>query len=133
TFTQIEDIFMAKNYNEHIYWCLCPSANQYIEDTLPNVKLFKKLGLTITVGTDSLASNDKLSIFEELKLLAMSMGHHNIQDLLEWGSLNGSKMLGIDKRFGTIAKGKKPGLNLIQYVDLENLQLTENSQVLKLI
>ena len=52
-----------------LYWCLCPNSNLYIENLLPPVDLLVKEECEIVIGTDSLASNNRLSILEELKTL----------------------------------------------------------------
>ena len=60
TFTKKEDL-------TNNYYCTCPKANLYIEDTLPNYNIFNPEKLC--VGTDSLASNNSLSILEELQII----------------------------------------------------------------
>ena len=52
-----------------LYFCLCPNANRYISDQLPDVGMLVRNGCTIVMGTDSLASNHQLSILEEIKTL----------------------------------------------------------------
>ncbi|RZL16623.1 MAG: amidohydrolase, partial [Pedobacter sp.] len=39
TVTNKKDIDFAKETNPNLYWCLCPNANLYIENTLPDVDL----------------------------------------------------------------------------------------------
>jgi cytosine/adenosine deaminase-related metal-dependent hydrolase len=50
-----------------LYWCTCPKANLYIENQLPNYQQFVDADVKMTIGTDSLASNDTLCILEEMK------------------------------------------------------------------
>ena len=50
------------------YYCTCPKANLYIENTLPDYSIFDLDNLC--VGTDSLASNNSLSILEELQIIS---------------------------------------------------------------
>ena len=35
SFTSVSDISAVQTTNTDAYWCLCPSANQYIEITIP--------------------------------------------------------------------------------------------------
>lgn len=56
------DIAFAKENNNNLYWCLCPQANLYIENVLPDVDLLIEENVRITLGTDSLASNHQLNI-----------------------------------------------------------------------
>ncbi|KIA91196.1 amidohydrolase [Pedobacter kyungheensis] len=113
TVTSKSDIEFAKQSNPNLYWCLCPQANLYIENTLPDVDLLMEEGVKITLGTDSLASNHQLSILAEMITLQQ---HKKVgfEQLLQWGTINGAEFLGLDKQLGSIAIGKTPGLNLIQ-------------------
>ncbi len=113
TYTSQEDIDFVNKANPNAYWCLCPNANLYIEKTLPDFNLFFKNNCKITLGTDSLASNTELSIFSEIQTI---MKHHpklEFEEILEWATINGAEALKIDERYGSIEKGKKPGLVLI--------------------
>jgi len=113
TFTNEDDILFANDYNKNLFWCFCVNANLYIENKMPNIVLFTQNNCNITLGTDSYASNWSLSIFDEIKTLHNHFPYIEINDLLTWGTLNGAKYLGIDDKFGSIKRGKTPGLNLI--------------------
>lgn len=113
TVTSKADITFAKQHHENLYWCLCPQANLYIENTLPDVDLFISEDLKITLGTDSLASNHQLNILAEMKTL-QSLKKVEFEKLLQWATINGAEFLGLEDQFGTIEVGKSPGLNLIQ-------------------
>lgn len=112
TFTSENDIDVAISKHKNLFWCLCPNANLYIENTLPDVNLFRRKNLKITLGTDSLASNHQLSIWEEIKTLQKYFPEIGLSELLTWACKNGAEALQLNQ-FGTIEKGKSPGLNLI--------------------
>ncbi|MFH1319221.1 MAG: amidohydrolase family protein [Bacteroidota bacterium] len=117
----------------NICWCFCPNANLYIENRLPDLKLFINAGVRITIGTDSLASNRSLSILDELKTISENTPQVKLEQLLLWATKNGAEFLGFDEKFGTIEKGKCPGIILIENVDVENLQMTGQSSVRRII
>ncbi|WP_421945920.1 amidohydrolase family protein [Pedobacter sp.] len=129
TVSNKEDIDFAKKTNPDLYWCLCPNANLYIEDKLPDVDLLVNEKVKITFGTDSLASNHQLNILAEMKTLQAAK-NINFEKLLSWATINGADFLGIEKDLGTIEIGKKPGLNLIQ---LSNNFEIESDKVTKLV
>ena len=79
----------------------------------------------IVLGTDSFASNDHLSIFEEIKTLQKHFPHLELVTLLQWSTINGSRALQLDKSAGSFEKGKKPGVVLIEGVD--DFKLNEKS------
>ncbi|TCD10893.1 amidohydrolase [Pedobacter frigidisoli] len=110
------DIEFAKQGQLDLYWCLCPQANLYIENELPNIDLLIEEDLKITLGTDSLASNHQLNILSEMKTL-QAYKNVDFEKLLEWATINGAEFLGLDNQFGSIEIGKKPGLNIVQLTD----------------
>ena len=61
------DIVMG-HFTAPVWWCLCPRSNRYISGLEPPVELLRRNRLNICLGTDSLASNDRLSVFEEMRM-----------------------------------------------------------------
>ncbi|MBI4946000.1 MAG: amidohydrolase family protein [Bacteroidetes bacterium] len=137
TYTSHEDISWLKSniqyLSSNIYFCFCPNANLYIENRLPNIKMFMNEGMNITIGTDSLASNDSLSVLDELKTISNHFPKIPFEILITWATKNGAEFLGFEKEFGTIEKGKKPGLNLITGIDLGKMKLSEKVEVKRLV
>ena len=133
TFSTAKDIQLAHAHSENVYWCFCPNANLYIENRLPDFDIFIKENAKITIGTDSLTSNWQLCILSELKTISKAAAHIPLADLLRWATLNGAELLGFEQDFGSLEIGKCAGINLIENIDLENLRLTENSKVRRLI
>lgn len=110
TYTTSADIRFAGTQSTNIFWCLCPSANLYIEGRLPDIPMLMEQGVNITLGTDSLASNDRLSIWKEISLIHAQYNSIPMETLLQWATLNGAKALGIDETYGSFEKGKRPGI-----------------------
>ncbi|MGZ3757518.1 MAG: amidohydrolase family protein [Mucilaginibacter sp.] len=131
TCTNLKDIYFIKRFDRNISWCFCPNANLYIENKLPKVELFFGQGFNITLGTDSLASNSKLCILNEMLTLQQNFPAISTATLMQWGTINGARYLGIDDEKGTLEKGKRPGLNLI--TGLDGLTLTPESKVQRLV
>lgn len=127
TYTNMKDIFFVDRFGGDITWCLCPNANLYIENRLPKIDLFLNQDNPITLGTDSLASNDKLCILSELLTLHQHFAALNFEETIKWATINGAKYLGIDDTYGSIEKGKKPGLNLIS--NTQGLKLSRQATV----
>lgn len=74
-----------------------------------------------------------ISILEELKTLQFNMPDIPIENLVMWATINGAKALGKQDVYGSIEPGKKPGLLLIENVDLQNMKLLPESTVRRLI
>jgi cytosine/adenosine deaminase-related metal-dependent hydrolase len=131
TFTCLKDIFLTKRFDIDLFWCFCPNANLYIENTLPDIDFFKYSNYPITIGTDSLASNDVLDILSEIKVLIKNTQSFATVDILKWATINSAQFLGLENDLGSIEVGKTPGLNLLQ--NLKNNEITDETTLKKLI
>jgi cytosine/adenosine deaminase-related metal-dependent hydrolase len=114
SFTSVSDIGAVQATNTDAYWCLCPSANQYIENTMPPVQLLREQHANIIVGTDSYASNWSLNMLDELKKIQAHNPEIPLAEMLTWITSNGALALQMEDQLGSIEKGKKPGLVLIE-------------------
>ena len=109
----VHNTFAKKEDMTDHYYCTCPKANLYIENALPDYSIFATDKLC--VGTDSLASNDTLSILEEL-IVIQKNSNFDMNTLLKIACKNGARALGF-AHLGTFEKGKTPGVNLIKSFD----------------
>ena len=130
TQADVEYIKANKPNNQSISFCLCPNANLYIENALPPVEMLVKNNCSITIGTDSIASNWSLDILDELKTLQQ---HFDVpmESLLQWATFNGARALQMADTFGSFEKGKKPGVVLIE--NLEDGKLKKQSTSRKIL
>ena len=115
TFTKKEDLHFAANYSgvKQLYYCLCPNANLYIENTLPDVEMLLQENCNIVIGTDSYASNDQLNMYEEVKTICKNFTTIDLQIALQWATINGAQAQGLDDIIGSFETGKKPGVLLL--------------------
>jgi cytosine/adenosine deaminase-related metal-dependent hydrolase len=113
-FTSQEDLRFLKNREAKciVYFCLCPNANLYITGQLPNLELLISEGADIVFGTDSLASNQQLSILAEMRTICRHFPSVTLEKLFGWATLNGAKALQMDKILGSFEAGKQPGVVL---------------------
>jgi len=120
SFTSANDISAVKKQMPNTFWCLCPNANQYIEQTMPPSDLLRTGGANIIVGTDSYASNWSLNILDELKTIQKHNTQIPLAEMLGWATINGARALQMDKHLGSFEMGKKPGVVVIENVVGEN-------------
>ena len=126
SFTSASDIKAVQNEMPNSFWCLCPNANQYIEETMPPIELLRANGAEIVIGTDSYASNWSLNIIDELKTIQKYNPSIPLSEMLGWATINGARALQMEKGLGSFEKGKKPGLVLIESIH-SNGQLQNTS------
>jgi aminodeoxyfutalosine deaminase len=107
--------------NSLTFFALCPNANNYIQQQQPPVELLRQNGCTITIGTDSLASNHQLNMLEEIKTLLQQNKRLSITEVLSWATINGASALDMSETLGSFEKGKQPGIVLIENTKEGNL------------
>ncbi len=128
SFTSAEDIQAVHAAMNNAFWCLCPNANQYIEQTMPPVELLRSEKAKVVIGTDSYASNWSLNILDELKTIQQYHPQIPLEEMLGWATLNGAQALQMNKHLGSFEKGKQPGVVLITGVNAVNDLKNASSQ-----
>lgn len=133
TFIHENDLMYCNqsSLKDSLHFCLCPNANQYIENHLPPVELLRKHHAIIVLGTDSLASNHGLNILEEIKTISRNFPNIPLEEMLRWCTANGAKALGLDHVLGSFKRGKSPGVVLIENV--ESGKISDLSNVSRII
>ena len=121
SFTSAADIKAVKKEMPNTFWCLCPNANQYIEQAMPPIELLRTNGANIIIGTDSYASNWTLNILDELKTIQQHHPNIPLAEMLGWATLKGARALQMEAQLGSFEKGKKPGVVLIEHADTNGL------------
>ena len=120
TYTTQQDIDAINNgialqQIQALYYCLCINANQFIEQKNPPLQLLMHNNCNIVLGTDSYASNNTLSIIDEIKTIQkLSNNSIPLTTILQWATSNGAKALQLYNQIGSFEKGKKPGINALQ-------------------
>jgi len=112
TFTHPEDLNAVSG--KKIWWCLCPAANLYIENSLPAFSLFEPHWQNLCLGTDSLASNTTLNLCDEASILLSKTTAFSLKQVLRCITYNGAAALGLENKFGSFVPGTHCGLNLIE-------------------
>jgi cytosine/adenosine deaminase-related metal-dependent hydrolase len=86
--------------------CLCPRSNVFLGVGVPPVEELHASGVPLALGTDSLASNDQLSIFAEMASLSKLAPGLSPEAIFRAGTYGGARALGIFEELGSLASGK---------------------------
>lgn len=106
------DLQILKRHNCAL--CLCPRSNDKLHVGTAPVAHFKQHGLLLCLGTDSLASNDSLSLWDELRFAALLyQGVLDHEELLCMATVHGATALGLADLTGTISQGKRADLQVV--------------------
>lgn len=88
--------------------CLCPRSNAYIGEGRAPWEAIIHAGITTCLGTDSMASNDDLDMWNELEFLLQNIHTHlSLQQAIALITINSARALTIDASYGSLEQGKR--------------------------
>jgi len=93
--------------------CLCPRSNLHIGGVLPDVMGLIEAGVTLCLGTDSVASSPDTDVLGEIPVLAQAYPEVPVAFWLDLATRGGADALGLSQ-LGRIAVGTRPGLLLLE-------------------
>jgi len=127
-----KDMDIIKKYDCKV--AHCPISNFKLKSGMMAFKKLHQKGITVTLGTDGSASNNSLSILQEMKVCALNAKTQakdskagSAEDILKAATVNGAKAFGIDA--GEIKEGKLADFilfDLNHYLFLPNYNLISN-------
>ena len=95
-----EDIALLDGVNV----VFCPRSQAYLGHTGHPFRKLLERGIAVALGTDSLASNDTLSVLDEMKFVYRQFPESAA--LIEMGTVAGAKAMAMEDRVGTLEPGK---------------------------
>ena len=127
-YVQREDIEQLQaHFGENLFWVVCPASNDYISGIKPPIDLLREMGCRICIGTDSLASNERLEMVGEMKYFS----DVPLRELVRWATWNGAEALGMQDEIGEIEIGRRSGIVLLEGIEADadgELWLTEQTK-----
>jgi cytosine/adenosine deaminase-related metal-dependent hydrolase len=83
----------------------CPRSHAYFGHSPFQFEKLRKLGINICLGTDSLASNDDLSLFAEMRAFQKNFPRVSTEEILSMVTTNAARALQREGELGRIAPG----------------------------
>jgi 5-methylthioadenosine/S-adenosylhomocysteine deaminase len=108
----------------------CPSSNLKLGSGLAPVAEMRARGISVSLGADGAACNNRLDMFEEMRLAATIQavrrqpGALTARDALWMATREGARALGMTDELGSIEAGKRADLIL---VDRDRVQLAPDA------
>ncbi len=95
----------------------CPRSHRFFGHEPHRYRDMLDRDINVCVGTDSLASNDSLSVLDELRFLRLQDQQISGQCLLAMGTIAGARALGLDAETGSLEVGKRADLVAVPLTD----------------
>ena len=83
----------------------CPKSHRFLHHNRFPLESLRERGLNVAVGTDSLASNDSLNLFSEMRTVRKNYPTLSSEDALQMATVCAAKALGKENALGKIAPG----------------------------
>lgn len=97
-----------------------PESNMKLGSGVADISLMTKTGLTLGLGTDGCSSNNDLDLFSEMdsaaklaKVFDLNPLSLNADEVLKMATTGGAAVMGLEKEIGTLEKGKKADIIVI--------------------
>jgi cytosine/adenosine deaminase-related metal-dependent hydrolase len=91
----------------------CPRTHAWFRHAPHPWRRLQSAGIPVALGTDSLASNPDLSVFEEARFLAANERGADPRQLIEMLTLNGATVLGIADVAGSLSVGRPADIAVV--------------------
>ena len=99
----------------------CPSSNLKLGSGIAPIPLFLKKGISVSLGADGAPCNNNLSMFNEMRLASLIQKPIHgakvldAETVFKLATIEGAKALNLENEIGSIEKGKKADLVLINF------------------
>jgi cytosine/adenosine deaminase-related metal-dependent hydrolase len=97
----------------------CPGSNFKLGSGLADVSAMRRAGITVGLGADGAACNNRLDPWSEMRLAAhvqsLQHGPEAVRppDILRMATLDGARALGLDEQVGSLRAGKRADFTVI--------------------
>ncbi|MER3430302.1 MAG: hypothetical protein C4324_04535 [Blastocatellia bacterium] len=112
------DIARIRNYGASI--AHCPKSNAKLGHGVAPLAAFLDSGISVGLGSDSVASNNVCDLIEEARFAILSARTRSedrrmisAEAALELATLGGARALGLDSQIGSLEAGKKADLTVV--------------------
>lgn len=105
----------------------CPSSNSKLGSGVARVRDLRNAGVKLAFGTDGASSNNSLNMMKEINLGCMLASATTLDtsalrpyEALKMATIGGAQALGLDNLVGTLEKGKKADLIMVDMNSIAN-------------
>lgn len=108
----------------------CPTSNMKLSSGFAPIPELLQAGIRVGLGSDGSNVNNNLDLFEEMKIaILIQAGHRNdplavdLQSVFRMATINGARALGLGSLIGSLEKGKRADLVIVNLNTLHTTPL----------
>lgn len=90
----------------------CPRSNAKLGHGVARIAQMRKVGIPVSLGTDSTASNDSIDMFAEMRLAAAQQGL-TPDEVFQMATIEGAQALGLGTHLGSLEPEKRADFAVI--------------------
>ncbi len=88
----------------------CPGSHTFFDEPSPHFDLIRKFKIPLALGTDSLASNEDVSMLREMRLFHEKHPEYSPCEIVTMATRDAANLIGLGDRIGTLEPGKEADL-----------------------
>lgn len=108
-----EEIAFLAGHSTHMSVVYCPRTHAWFRHSVHPLPRLLSKGVCVALGTDSRASSPDLSILAEMRFVARTHPEISPDLVLQLGTLQGARALGVDRDVGSLEPGKRANLAVV--------------------
>jgi len=122
----LDDEDIDKIYKTHSHVVYCPRSHDYFGHKRHPIRKLLDSGINVALGTDSLASNETLSILDEMRFININRKDINAEEIFRAATVNGAAALSFQKNLGLLRKGYIADMTVLKLPELKIKDLLQN-------
>ena len=118
-----EEIKIIADAEAHV--CLCPGSNKFLSVGTVRLQALLDHGILPALGTDSIASNPSVDLWQEMALLRKEHPAVSPGSILSMATIGGARAMGRANDYGSLEAGKTARFLNIQDQEYEDVESSE--------
>ena len=113
----LDEDSMARVLSRSCSIVYCPRSHAFFGNDPHPVRRLLDMGINVAIGTDSLASNDSLSVLDEMRFLFRARKDLKCDEILRMATLNGAVALDFGGVLGRLRRGYWADMTILRLPD----------------
>jgi cytosine/adenosine deaminase-related metal-dependent hydrolase len=109
----------------------CPGSHAFFDEPSPRFDLIREFKIPLALGTDSLASNEDVSMLREMRLFHERHPEYSHRDIVVMATRDAANLIGLGDRIGTLEPGKEADLIAVRIPANSEMPLNQFASILK--